>query len=130
MKKILCLFTLAALALSFSSCCSMFGGGKSWSGTRTETKQVKVVTNNGPQVYIAPDAKTGIGGMMEGGETVSYKTVSKEVRIPCQKCTRYYCPKKDCCGTTSESVMKMATSQGSTGSPHIGLIPTMRKLAE
>lgn len=35
-----------------------------------------------------------------------------------------------CCGTTSEAFMKTSTSQGSTGSPHIGLVPTMRKLTE
>ena len=39
-------------------------------------------------------------------------------------------PEKDCCGTTSEAYMKMATAQGPVGSPNIGLIPTMRKLAE
>lgn len=108
----------------------MFGAGKNWTNAGTETKQVQVVTNNGPQVYIQPDAKTGIGGMMEGEKTVSYKTVTKKVRVPCKKCTRYYCPKKDCCGTTSESVQKMATAQGPVGSPHIGLVPTMKKLAE
>jgi hypothetical protein len=36
--------------------------------------------------------------------------------------------KKTACGTTSESTMRMATAQGGVGSPHIGLIPTMRPL--
>ena len=57
-----------------------------------------------------------------------YKTVTRNVRIPCSRCTRRYCPKKDCCGTTSESTMRMASAQGSVGSPNIGLIPTMKPL--
>jgi hypothetical protein len=58
-----------------------------------------------------------------------YKTVTKKTWIPCKSCTRFFCPKKDCCGTTSDSTLKMATAQGATGSPHIGLIPTMKPLA-
>lgn len=134
MKKLLSLLTLAALSMGFSSCCSMFGLPTSSAGYRTETKQVKtcgydIVTE---QVYTAGDSKSGKGGMVETIEkkVPRYKTVTKKVRIPCPDCTRFYCPKKDCCGTTSESTMKMATAQGPVGSPHIGLIPTMRKLAE
>jgi len=129
MKKLLSLLTLAALSLGFSSCCSMCGLPASGAGYRTETKQVKLcgydtVTE---QVYTG-----GKGGMVETIEkqVPRYKTVTKRVKVPCSQCVRYYCPKKDCCGTTSETTIKMATAQGPTGSPHIGLIPTMRKLAE
>lgn len=132
MKKLLSLLTLIALSLGFSSCCSMFGLASNSSGYRTETRQVKtcgyeIVTE---QVYTAN--ADGKGGMTETVEkrVPRYKTVTKKTRIPCQKCTRIYCPKKDCCGTTSEAFMKMSTAQGPTGSPHIGLVPTMRKLAE
>ena len=134
MKKLLSLLTLAALSLGFSSCCSMFGMPASGAGYRTETRQVKtchydIVTE---EVYTAGDSKSGKGGMVETIEkkVPRYKTVTRKFRVPCSQCVRYYCPKKDCCGTTSDSTIKMATAQGPTGSPHIGLIPTMRKLAE
>tara|TARA_B110000037_G_scaffold1690_1_gene1978 strand:+ start:11759 stop:12193 length:435 start_codon:yes stop_codon:yes gene_type:complete len=131
MKKFLSLVTLAALSLGFSSCCSMFGMPASGAGYRTETKQVKTCGYD----IVTEEVRTDDGSKYGLVETVEkkvprYKTVTKKVKIPCSKCVRYYCPKKDCCGTTSESVMKMATSQGPTGSPYIGLIPTMRKLAE
>ena len=57
-----------------------------------------------------------------------YKTVTVNVRDFCGGCSRWYCPKNDCCGTSSESTMYMASAQGSVGSPNIGLIPTMREL--
>lgn len=130
MKKLLSLLTLLALSLGFSSCCSMFGSQTGTAGYRTETYQVKtcsydIVTE---QVYTAN--ASGKGGMTETIEkrVPRYKTVTRKTRVPCQKCVRLYCPDKDCCGTTSESFMRMATAQGATGSPHIGLIPTMRKL--
>jgi hypothetical protein len=132
MKKLLSLFALLALSLGFSSCCSMFGGLTGTAGYKTTTRQVKtcgydIVTE---QVYTANS--NGKGGMTETVEkrVPRYKTVTTKKRIPCQKCLRIYCPKKDCCGSTSESFMKMATAQGPTGSPNIGLVPTMRKLAE
>ena len=135
MKNLLLLVSLAVVSLGFSSCCSMFGAGSSQTaGSHTETRQVKtcgydIVTR---EVVTPGDAKSGKGGMVQTIEkkVPRYKTVTKKVRIPCQKCTRYYCPKKDCCGTTSASTIKMATAQGPTGSPSIGLIPTMKKLAE
>ena len=134
MKKLLSLLSLAVLSVGFSSCCSMFGVPASDAGYRTETRQVKtchydVVTE---EVYTEGDSKSGKGGMVETIEkkVPRYKTVTKKIRSPCQQCTRYYCPKKNCCGTTSETTIKMATAQGPTGSPHIGLIPTMKKIAE
>lgn len=134
MKKLLSLLTLAALSMGFSSCCSMFGLPTSTAGHRMETVQVRTcgydtVTE---QIVTSGDAKSGKGGMVQTVEkqVPRYKTVTRKVRIPCPDCTRFYCPKKDCCGTTSEQTMKMATAQGPVGSPHIGLIPTMRKLAE
>lgn len=133
MKNLVLLLSLAALSLGFSSCCSMFGIGSQSAGYRTETKQVKtcgydIVTE---EVYTPGDAKSGKGGMVQTIEkkVPRYKTVTKKVRISCGSCSRFFCPKKDCCGTTSESTLRMATAQGSTGSPHIGLIPTMKPLA-
>lgn len=132
MKKLLSLFALGALSLGFSSCCSMFGYPSSSAGYTTTTRQVKTCGYDivSEQVYTANT--DGKGGMTETVEkkVPRYKTVTTKHRVACQPCVRHYCPKKDCCGTTSESFIKMATAQGPTGSPYIGLIPTMRKLAE
>lgn len=133
MKNLVLLAALVATSLGFSSCCSMFGNPGHTAGYRTETRQVKtcgyeIVTE---EVFTPGDAKSGKGGMTQTVEkkVPRYKTVTKKVRIPCGTCTRYYCPKKDCCGTTSDATKKMATTQGSVGSPHMGLIPTMKPLA-
>ncbi|QTN32806.1 hypothetical protein HZ994_10835 [Akkermansiaceae bacterium] len=133
MKKLLSLFALLALSLGFSSCCSLFGSQTGTAGYRTTTKQVKtcgydIVTE---QVNVG-GSKSGKGGMIETIEkkVPRYKTVTKKTRVPCNQCVRLYCPKKDCCGSTSEAFLKMSTAQGPVGSPHIGLVPTMRKLAE
>jgi hypothetical protein len=133
MKKLLSLMTLVALSMGFSSCCSMFGGGSGSAGYRTETRQVKTCHYDIVTEQVATgSSKSGKDGMYETVEkkVPRYKTVTKKVRIPCPSCVRYYCPKKDCCGTTSESYRKLASAQGPVGSPHIGLVPTMRKLAE
>lgn len=133
MKNLALLLSLAAVSLGFSSCCSMFGITTTAAGFRTETRQVKtcsydIVTE---QIVTPGDAKSGKGGMVQTIEkkVPRYKTVTKKVRVSCGPCVRLYCPKKDCCGTTSESTMNMATAQGGVGSPHIGLIPTMKPLA-
>ena len=133
MKNLAFYLSLAAISLGFSSCCSMFGTGSAQSaGYRTETRQVKtcgydIVTE---QVVTPGDAKSGKGGMVQTIEkkVPRYKTVTKKIRVGCGPCVRFYCPKKDCCGTTSESTMRIASAQGSSGSPNIGLIPTMREL--
>jgi hypothetical protein len=133
MKNLVLLVSLVAVSLGFSSCCSMFGspGSLASAGTRTETRQVRtcgydIVTKQ----VVTPGDASGKGGMVETVEekVPRYKTVTRNVRIPCSKCTRMYCPKKDCCGSTSESTMRMASAQGSVGSPNIGLIPTMKPL--
>jgi hypothetical protein len=133
MKNLLMLVSLVAVSLGFSSCCSMFGRPSQNAGYRTETHQVKacgydIITE---EIIIPGDPKSGMGGMIKTIEkkVPRYKTVTKKIKIPCGKCARMYCPKKDCCGSTSEQTMNMASAQGPVGSPHIGLVPTMRKLA-
>jgi hypothetical protein len=133
MKNLALLLSLAAISLGFSSCCSMFGTSAQAGHYRTETRQVKtcrydIVTE---QVYTPGSAKSGKGGMVQTIEkkVPRYKTVTRKVRVSGGSCVRLFCPGKDRCGTTSESTMKMATAQGPTGSPHIGLIPTMKPLA-
>lgn len=132
MKNLALLLSLAAVSLGFSSCCSMFGTTAK-SNYHTETRQVKtcgydIVTE---QVVTPGDAKSGKGGMVQTIEkkVPRYKTVTKKVHTYCGSCVRLYCPKKDCCGTTSESTRIMASTQGSVGSPNLGLIPTMKSIA-
>ena len=126
--------SLVAVSLGFSSCCSMFGTHSNTAGYRTETHQVKtcgydVVTE---QVFVKGSSKSGKDGMVVTStkKVPRYKTVTKKVRVcnSCGACVRVYCPKKECCGTTAESTMRIASAQGSAGSPNIGLIPTMREL--
>lgn len=132
MKKLTPLLRLAvlmALAFSFSSCCSMFSRKTQVAGTYTETTQVRTCGYD----TVTEQVRVGDGksGMIETvtKKVPRYKTVTKKVKVKCPDCTRFYCPKADCCGTTSEATIKMATAQGPVGSPHIGLIMTMKPLA-
>ena len=131
MKNLFFLVSLLAVSLGFSSCCSMFGGLASGAGYRTETRQVKTCSYDTitEEVVVPGDSKSGPLTQTVTKKVPRYRTVTKKVRIACGSCTRYYCPKKDCCGTTSESTRLMAKAQGGVGSPHIGLIPTMKPIA-
>lgn len=126
MKNLLLLVSLIAVSLGFSSCCSMFGNQVA--DYRTETKKVKTC---GYETVTEVVHTGGKGGMTETIEkkVPRYKTVTKKVKVSCGSCVRYYCPKKGCCGTSHELFLKMATVQGGTGSPHMGLVPTMKPLA-
>ncbi len=131
MKKLLSLLALLSLSLGFSSCCSMFGTKAKVAGYITETRTVatgefEIVSE---EVFVADPS--GKGGMTQTVQkkVPRYETITYQARVPCPDCTRYYCPEKDCCGTSSEAFLKMATAQGPTGSPHIGLVPTMKVLA-
>lgn len=129
MKKLLCLASLVALSLGFSSCCSMFGYSDQYAGYRTETHQVKTCHYD----IVTKEVRVG-GGKNGMTQTIEekvprYKTVTKRVGIKRTACVRRYCPKKDACGTTSESTRQIASAQGSVGSPNIGLIPTMKPIA-
>lgn len=100
-------------------------------GTRTETRQQRVwCAYDVVTKQVVTPGQDGKGGMVETVEekVPRYRTVTRTVRVACGRCTRYYCPKKDCCGTTSESTMRMASMQGGSGSPNLGLIPTMKPL--
>ena len=125
MKNLLLLVSLVAVSLGFSSCCSMFGAPSA--DYRTVTKQVKTC---GYETVTEVVHTGGKGGMTETIEkrVPRYKTVTKKVKVKCGSCVRFYCPKKGCCGTSHELFLKMATVQGGTGSPHMGLVPTMKPL--
>ncbi len=124
MKNLFLIASLLVVSLGFSSCCSMFSG---LAPARFRTEKVRSCS------YDTVTQEVPVGGPKSGlTQTVTtkvprYKTVKRIVF--CGSCTRYYCPDKDCCGTTGPNTRKMATAQGGVGSPHIGLIPTMKPLA-
>ncbi len=123
MKSIAQLIGLGLLASFLSSCCWFTCDEDAYKEVEeTKYKTVKNVVDAG----YGP--KGGVAYTTE--EEVPY-TVTKRVKIDkCGKCNTSYCPKPGCCGTVGEEVLKRATTQGGTGEPHIGLIPTMKVLAE
>lgn len=129
MKKLCYLAALLAVTLGFSSCCSMFGLHSQTAGYVTETRQVKTCKYDIVTEEVVVEGSKG--GMVQTIEkkVPRYKTVTKKVRVRCGPCVRYYCPKKDCCGTTSDTTLKMATVQSGDGNPHLGMIPSMKPLA-
>jgi len=123
MKSIAQLIGLGLIASLLSSCC-WFACDKPAYKEVSETKY-KTVKN---VVDAGDGAKGGVAYATE--EKVPY-TVTKKVKIDkCGDCGSTFCPKPGCCGTVGEAVLKRATAQGASGEPHIGLIPTMKVLAE
>lgn len=130
MKTIPQVLTLAFVALGMSSCCSMFGIQKENGYYETKTVRVKaagydVVTE---EVHT-PGPKGGMVQLVEK-KVPRTKMITKKRWRSGGSCVRFYCPGDDACGTTSEKTMQLATAQGGVGSPHIGLMPTMKPLAE
>lgn len=128
MKNLLLLLPLLLVTLSMSSCCSMFRRPSFFAGSYEETYQKKLCGYDTIREEVLIDAKSGLTEIRET-KVPRYKTVTKKRYVRCQKCTRFYCPKKGCCGSSAETAIKMKTAQGPSGSPHIGLIPTMKPLA-
>jgi hypothetical protein len=127
MKNLLLLLPLAVLSLGLSSCCPMFGL-KSWTAGHTEeTYEKKLCGYDTVREEVVVDAKSGMTEVREK-KVARYKTVTRKVRVPCPDCTRYYCLDEGCCGSSTEEARKMASVQGGSGSPHVGLIPTMKKI--
>ena len=125
MKNLLLILPLVALSLGLSSCCSMFGIKSFSAGYTEETYQRKLCGYDVVREEVVVDAKSGLTEMKET-KVPRYKTVTKRVRIKCPDCVRFYCLDEGCCGSSSEAARKMATVQGGSGSPHLGLIPTMK----
>ena len=124
MKKITCFLSIAILAMGLSSCCSMFGLRNLTAGYNEETYEVKTCGYDVVRTEKVIDAKQGL---VEYEETKvpRTKTKTKKVWQTCPKCTRYYCLKEGCCGSSTEAARKMSSAQFH-GNPHIGLIPTMK----
>jgi hypothetical protein len=123
MKNLLLILPLLFASLGLSSCCSLFGS-HSWTAGYTETTHKKQICGYDTEEVVV-DSKSG---MTETKKVPRYKTVTVRTRIPCPQCVRHYCPTKDCCGSTSDATIKLATAQGSSGSPSIGLLPTMKPI--
>ena len=121
MKTTFQLIALAVISLAFSSCCGLLPCGGSLSAEREVTTFVET-------------ERTVYGG--KGGKssyTVTDRvphTTTEKVSTCCNNCGSSFCPKPQCCGIISKAVLSRATAQGGTGEPHIGLIPTMKVLAE
>jgi hypothetical protein len=127
MKNLLLLLSLAAFSLASSSCCSMFGMKNFFSGSYTETYQAKTCGYDIVRTEKVVDAKSGLVEVTEE-KVPRYKEKTRRVFVKCPSCTRFYCLKEGCCGSSTEAARKMATAQGPTGSPHVGLIPTMKSI--
>lgn len=123
MKRLFLLSAVAVAALGFSSCCCF---PNPFASAGTKTVKVRACGYDTVTEEVSDGSKGGLTQTVER-KVPRYRTVKK--RIWCGSCVRYYCPEKDCCGTTSKQLMDLATAQGGTGSPHIGLIPTMKDLA-
>lgn len=128
MKKLIHLFALLAVAFGLSSCCTMFPGPSCSAGSHEETYEKKLCGYDVVREEIVIDAKSGLTEIKET-KVPRYKTVTRKVRAKCGGCTRLYCPKAGCCGSDSSAARGLATAQGPSGSPHIGLIPTMKPIA-
>ena len=127
MKNLLLILPLVALSMGLSSCCSMFGWNSASAGYTEETYQRKLCGYDIVREEVVVDAKSGMTEVKET-KVPRYKTVTKKVRIDCPDCVRFYCLNEGCCGSDTTAARRMATTQGGTGSPHVGLIPTMKQI--
>ncbi len=128
MKKLALLLSLAVVSLGLSSCCSMFSFPNITAGSYEKTYEAKSCGYDIVRTEKVVDAKQGLVEVVET-KVPRTTTKTKKVWISCPKCTRYYCNKDGCCGSSTKAARKMATAQFS-GSPHIGLIPTMKSIVE
>ncbi len=112
MKNALKLLALALFSAAFSSCCGLGSCPGVIEGEKRITTYETVPSHGA-----------------KGGVDVQVPVVTTEkVKHKCTKCGSSFCP-KNCCGIISKNVLARATTQGGSGEPHIGLIPTMKVLA-
>lgn len=118
MKTTFQLLALAVLSLAFSSCCGLLPCPGSLTAQKEVTtfQEVQRTVHGSKTSYVVTDRVP--------------HTHTETVKLSCRKCGSSYCPKPQCCGIVSQSVLARATAQGGTGEPQIGLIPTMKVLAE
>jgi hypothetical protein len=118
MKTTFQLFALAVLSLALSSCCGLLPCGGSLTAEKEVTtyQEVQRTVYSGKTSHVVTDRVP--------------VTTTQTVKHRCNKCGSSYCPKPQCCGIVSDQVLARATAQGGTGEPQIGLIPTMKVLAD
>ena len=121
MKTLAFIPAILFLALSFSSCGLSCNGCSS--KKYVEIEEVEWIEE---EVIAEAGAKGGTGETVKVRRPV-VKTVRKAVK--CTPSFSWYSVDSDCGGTVSSRVLKRATGQGSSGEPHVGLIPTMKELA-
>ena len=111
MKNAIKLFAIAILSITFSSCCGVLCTG-SIEGVK-EVTTYETVRSEGAKGY----------------SEVQVPVINKvKVKQQCVKCGSTFCPKPECCDIISKKVLARATTQGGSGEPHIGLIPTMKTI--
>lgn len=133
MKSILSFVAAAVALFGLSSCCCMFSG-PSMAEYRTVKKRACGHDTIVEHVHT-PGVSDPKSGLATAGTTEvikrkvpRYREVKERIR--CDNCWRFYCPDTICCGSTGRRVKTMASAQGWSGSPNIGLIPTMQPLAD
>ncbi len=124
MKMFLSYAAIAAAVLGLSSCCCLFSG-LSGPEYRKVTKRACGYDKVEQQVVVG-DSKSGMTQTVVT-KVPRYKTVKQLVYCP--PSVRWYCPGRGCGNTMGKSMPKLVSAQGWSGSPEIGLVPTMKPLA-
>jgi len=148
MKNLTQFIAAGIIALILASCCGAGGCGerggrglfsRGCSGCKKDQKIVKLGCENinyatkevtkykKVRRLVDPGTKNGVPYEVE--ELIPYTELVNEP-VPCTACGSKFCPAPDCCGTVSRAVLSRATGQTSSGEPHIGQIPTMKRLIE
>ena len=130
MKKIaqligLGLFALVLSSCGFGGCCA--GGKTVRVGCENRPATTKQVTKYRMVKRLVDPGPKG-GQPYEVTERVAF-TETVKVKSSCGICGSIYDPSPGCCDVISPAVLKRATTQGGTGEPHMGTIPTMKILA-
>lgn len=130
MKKLALFPALALIALALNSCCNSCTkrSNFAFSGASNDCYVEKEVTEwVEEEVYVDGGGKGGKMGTVTQSRPVT-KTV--KVKVECPPCGTFWRDSSGCCDLLGDSVYSRVTAQGGTGEPHIGLVPTMRVLAE
>jgi len=116
MKKLAFIPAILFLPLFFSSC------GLSCNGCSKKYVEIEEVEWIEEEVFAEGD---------KGGTTKVRRPVVKTIRkaVRCSSCGSWYSDDSECCGIVSSQVLRRATTQGASGEPPVGLIPTMKELA-
>ncbi len=126
-------FAIAGIALFGLSSCCLFNA-PTMPVTTTKTVKACGYKTTKEKVWV-PGTTDAKGGMLTEGyyETIEHKTPQykeKQTHHWATNCWHVYYPDSEGCGTTGPKTRKMASAQGWSGSPHVGLVPTMKPLVD